>query len=142
MIGDNAECDVDLFLIGTVCRAAASAAMLFARQARRLPYNLATAPATFGGLQLPPVPAYLFGFTVCLAALLSFFCLAAVLAFACFCAACLFLVFGDLSPISRILADLRVIASFCRASASLALCGGWARSSRRPLALQTTTVFR
>src|SRR6266404_8447551 len=46
-------------------------------------------------------PAYLFGFTVCLAALLSFFCLAALLAFACFCAACLFLVFGDLSPISE-----------------------------------------
>src|SRR6187401_443326 len=43
--------------------------------------------------------AYLFGFTACLAALLSFLCLAALLAFACFCAACLFLVFGDLSPI-------------------------------------------
>ena len=41
---------------------------------------------------------YLFGFTVCLAALLALFCLAAALAFACFCAACLFLVFGDLSP--------------------------------------------
>jgi hypothetical protein len=30
---------------------------------------------------------------------LSFFCLADALALACFCAACLFLVFGDLSPI-------------------------------------------
>jgi hypothetical protein len=57
---------------------------------------------------------YLFGFTACLAALLSFLCLLAAFAFACFCAACLFLVFGDLSPISRTLADLRVIASFCR----------------------------
>src|SRR6266404_9749305 len=56
-------------------------------------------------------PAYLFGFTVCLAALLSFFCLAALLAFACFCAACLFLVFGDLSPIGSTLAEPRAIAN-------------------------------
>ncbi len=43
---------------------------------------------------------YRFGFTTDFAALLSFFCLAEALAFACFCAACLFLVFGDLSPMS------------------------------------------
>ncbi len=66
----------------------------------RLPYNFACIARDFRELPIPAVPAYLFGFTACLAALLSFFCLAAVLAFACFCAACLFLVFGDLSPIS------------------------------------------
>jgi hypothetical protein len=37
--------------------------------------------------------------------------LAAALAFACFCAACLFLVFGDLSPMPMTFADLGVIAS-------------------------------
>ena len=59
-------------------------------------------------------PAYLFGFTVCLAALLALFCLAAALAFACFCAACLFLVFGDLSPMLITFADLLPIASATR----------------------------
>src|SRR5262249_8920495 len=37
--GDDAESDVDLFLLGIICRAAASAAFPFARQAMRLPYN-------------------------------------------------------------------------------------------------------
>ncbi|HYN00203.1 MAG TPA: hypothetical protein VET25_10685, partial [Aestuariivirgaceae bacterium] len=59
----------------------------------RRPKNILEADAS--------VAAYLFGFTVCLAARLSFFCLAAALAFACFCAACLFLVFGDLSPMGK-----------------------------------------
>ena len=82
--------------------------------------RFATAVVLGGGGRKPPLLSeiYLFGFTACLAALLSFFCLAALLAFACFCAACLFLVFGDLSPIAATLADSRVIASFCKASAS------------------------
>ena len=42
---------------------------------------------------------YFFAFTACFAAVALFlFCLLA-LAFACFCAACLFVDFGDLSPI-------------------------------------------
>jgi hypothetical protein len=65
----------------------------------RLPLQFCLHRPKRSGLPIPAVPAYFFGFTTCLAALLSFFCLAAVSAFACFCAACLFLVFGDLSPI-------------------------------------------
>ena len=37
--------------------------------------------------------------TVCLAAAALFFCCVLALFFACFCAACLFVAFGDLSPI-------------------------------------------
>lgn len=46
-----------------------------------------------------PVIAYFFGLTVCLAAAAVLFFLVLVLALACFCAACLFVAFGDLSPI-------------------------------------------
>jgi hypothetical protein len=69
------------------------------RKAMRLPLQFCLHRPKLSGLPIPAAPAYFFGFTTCLAALLSFFCLAAVSAFACFCAACLFLVFGDLSPI-------------------------------------------
>ena len=72
------------------------------------PGEVVKASSFLAGSVPPATAAYLFGFTICLEALLSFFCLFAALAFACFCAACLFLVFGDLSPISRTLADLGI----------------------------------
>ena len=39
MIGDHTKRDIDLFLLGIVCRAAASAAFFSSRQATRLPYK-------------------------------------------------------------------------------------------------------